>query len=182
MNNLFYEIDYQGKIVSDFFVLPQEPKTQKIFPIDINNDIAEELKFFLIKKFLFISNGYLFYTPPGYKSAIHVDGISLHQRPALNFVLNSNRLGIMKWYKLKDGISVPLPELTSNATMYLQVEENDTEEIAQHNLKKLCLVHTGIFHNIENPDEIGRWCISIRFDQRLSFNTVLNKLISAELS
>jgi hypothetical protein len=182
MNELYYEFDYQGKVVSDSLILPNEPATQKIFPLDIKNDIDNELKLFLMTKILIPLTGYIFYTPAGYTSAIHVDGQSLHQRPALNFVLSDDYPGVMKWYNLKDGVNAPAPTITSNSTFYLQAKEENVFEIRQHRLTKPCLVNTGIFHNVVNESDKGRWCISIRFDHRLSFADALSKLSFREVS
>lgn len=181
MNDLFHEINYSGKVVSDSFILPDEPKTQKIFPLDLKKDISKELGIFLATKLLALYNGYLFYTPPRYETAIHIDGLTLHKRPALNFVLGQEKLGLMNWYRLKDGVEVPLPTITPHNTLYLQTEKEKTVKITEHALTGLCLVNTGIFHNVVNQTDKGRWCVSIRFDQKLSFSEVLDKFLLGEV-
>ncbi len=181
MNNLYHDIDFGGEIMSDSFVFPQTPASQKIFQLNIHSDISLELKLFLMTKFLSLNNAYLFYTPPKYTSAIHVDGTSLHNRPALNFVLNEESIGVMKWYELKDGIPLPEADTTPHSTPYLHTTIDSVNIVGEHILKKLCLVHTGMFHNIVNDSETGRWCVSVRFDKNITFNDALSKLLSREL-
>jgi hypothetical protein len=118
----------------------------------------------------------LFVEPPYGYNPIHIDGFdNSHNRPAINWDLTAGQ-GHMKWFRLKDGVSVPNTKITTTGTPYLQFNENDCDMLHEHVIAGPCLINTGIPHNLKNLNDTPRYCLSIRFFTTITFDYIFTSL------
>jgi hypothetical protein len=105
----------------------------------------------------FIDLCQIFYTPPKTERTIHKDGKNLW---ALNYPIPLDIDADMSWYRtdlVKDASA-----LTVANTNYASFEPDEVELIEKHKINNLCLVNTGIPHDVINRDTRVRYVLSVR--------------------
>jgi hypothetical protein len=127
METPFAEIAWNFNPLKEDFVLPVLGEKAKIHHLSKSVLTAECINH-LKQLRLFPHPIQLFVEPPYGYNPIHIDGqLPGHNLPSINWDLNTDRKGHMKWYKLKDGVRFPEAKLNDSGTTYLQFQEENCD-------------------------------------------------------
>ncbi len=166
-------------ILKDSYVVPTfNQDTVKIFKVEYQ---------FLDPNFVAIFQHYtganptniqLFHTPPNTLNRnIHMDGSAPSDMWAINQVVSGTRNGIMRWFR-SDSNKLEYIQ-TGITTKYNKYDISEVTETDRHIIDEISLVRIGIPHNIDNPDNDSRWCISIRPDRyHITYQELYNRFTS----
>lgn len=140
-------------------------------------DLDPRLLVFLGRHRLSINHLEIFYTPPRTSGPIHVDGESSSiQHTKMNFVYGA-RGSYMRWYQTIDPGMQPRTVRTEIGTTSRIFHPGDTREIFRAEIGCPSIINAGIPHNVENPTDEQRWCLSLvlrNSNGRLSWNDALD--------
>lgn len=175
-NPPYLDLGLDTDILNESYVLPKfEQDKVKIFKLEYHNLNPEFISVFQKHTRSNPTNIQLFYTPPNTMNRnIHLDGSGPSDMWAINQVVSGTRNGIMRWFE-SDSINVKYNQ-TGITTKYYSYDISEVTEIARHVLNGLTLVRIGIPHNIDNPDNEPRWCLSIRPERyHFTYQELYNK-------
>ena len=124
---------------------------------ELDNNLVQ----FLDKLGIVILHPEIFYTPPQLGINIHVDGtvVDANAICKLNWVFGAPG-SYMTWWKLKDPNTQLNRHKTQIGTEYLLFDQHDCEVVWQQEIHQPTLINAGIPHNMHNPTEEARWCVS----------------------
>jgi hypothetical protein len=170
-----YEIDqdcWNSSPLRNDFQLPPAANTGQIlrYPAGILRlDLLEDIQ----QRGLEVREVQMFISPALYQMKTHIDGYSLHDRAAVNWVLVS-RSWRMNWYDY----SGPLPDrkTTATGTDYLPLDNDQCLLVHSAQWANAAIVRTGLAHNIINSDILPRYCVSVRFQDN-NYDFIKSKFI-----
>jgi hypothetical protein len=124
-------------------------------------DLDSNLVRFLDNLGIEITHSEIFYTPPRLGINIHVDGttVDVNAICKLNWVFGAKG-SFMTWWELKDPDTQLNQHRTPIGTPYLLFDQNDCEAVWRQEIHQPTLVNAGLPHNMHNPTEEARWCVS----------------------
>jgi hypothetical protein len=164
MNNIYCKdllIDFviDTKPIEDAKLIVTEKDSIKggIFPIKEQDSRFVSL---LNTLDLAIVHSEIFYSPPGAKLFIHIDGPSLGKPICkINWIFGADG-SFMTWYKLKDETTTMSVSKTAIGTDYLFLKEEECDESWRAEVRQPSLINAGIPHSMTNPTNEYRWCMS----------------------
>ena len=171
MNSLNWrDLSLPVKLLKDDYVLPAPVNTGadifKLMPSDYLSDqffnLVHDLNLYPIQ-----TGCLLFRYSTGYFCPIHIDDTISTCNYSINFTLEETD-SKMEWFKPKEGI-LPVTGMTAEHTSYRQYDVNDLILIDSKNIHKTTLVRVDIPHRGINFDKKDRWCFSIRFIPKYTF-------------
>lgn len=124
------------------------------------------------------TNIQLFYTPPRSSNQnIHIDGSSGNGMWAINKVIDGTNIATMNWYSVNPEY-VPSVNSSGIDTKYTLYSADNVSKTHEYILIGTVLVKIGIPHNINNCDNIPRWCVSIRPEKyHFSYDEMYNRML-----
>ena len=159
-----------------FKKLTYNPKIDGHFQIDLE-DLTEDFKTWADSIGCKISFVELFYRPPNYTCEIHADVITESSNAAklnwvyhikaddelMNIIEPADVKSTMVWYESttqfnRKNYPNPLGKIYT-----LPKDESLCQAVCSHEIKTPSLVNVSKLHNIVNPTNYQRWCISIVF-------------------
>lgn len=178
--SFFCNLNLNLKILNSNFSIPKySGELIHIFKLE-EQDLNSEFVLWYKKNLGIPNNIQLFYTPPNWiNRGVHLDGTNLNEMWAINQVVNNNEVGVMKWFRPNfTGKNLK----TNVGGRLVFFDYNDVEEICEHKIKNISLVHIGIPHSVHNPSDDPRWCISVRpLNYNLSFTQAMQKIQNLNL-
>lgn len=176
MNAPYAEINWDFNPLDENFEYPECDTVGRIHKLP-RSCLSKECLAHLSQVRLYPFSIQLFVEPPNGYNPIHIDGsVRDHKLPSINWDLTTDRQGLMKWYKLKDGVEFPKVKINNSGTSYLQFNEAQCDVIHEHYVKGPCLIHTGIPHSLRNTSSSPRYCLSVRFFTTITFDYVFSSL------
>lgn len=170
----YRELNLDIPVIRDSFVFPKYTQLgHATFRVDVQQALHVELIEFLSSVGLQDIRALVFKTPPHTKSSIHVDGSTLHEQWAINWVWGGDH--IMRWWKPNDPVirSQNLKYTNSN-TPYAFWSDNTATVVEQVKLTKPALIKIGVPHSVENFSSSDRWCLSVRSNIPTTWNIGLD--------
>jgi len=122
-------------------------------------DLSEEYLQWLDKHNLTISFSELFYCSPGGNIFLHIDEISPPDGCKMNWVYDQDETW-MRFFKLRDGKEIKKHD-NSIGGIYYTANEGDYDLADQVRVGKPTLVNAYHLHDVINPSNLPRWCVSI---------------------
>lgn len=103
----------------------------------------------------------IFYTPAGSGINIHVDGTAVDSNAICKLNWAYGAAGsYMTWWELKDSNRPLNQHTTAIGTQYLLFAYDDCKQVWKQQIGQPSLVNAGLPHNMHNPTNESRWCIS----------------------
>jgi hypothetical protein len=139
------------------------PMMLKFFESDPN------LLNFLAQHNIGINHAEAFYTPPGQKLFIHIDGPEINNHwTKLNWVYGGEG-SKMQWWSLKNPNKPPNVKSTPTGTPYMYFEPSDCDLVWSDSVGQPSLVNVGVPHSVDNTaSSTGRWCLCYILEDLLS--------------
>jgi len=169
----YKELNISVPVLRDSFRLPKHTENwHATFRVDIQDALHTQLLEFFSDIGLLDIRALMFRTPPHAKSSIHVDGSTLHELWAINWVWGSDH--IMRWWKPNDPVIRPQNlKYTNSNTPYAFWTYTEATVIEQVKLTKPALIKVGVPHSVENFSSSDRWCLSVRSNVPSTWSTGL---------
>lgn len=165
------DLSFPVKILKDNYVLPSPiNKGEDIFKIiNLSEYISDDFFNFVHSLGLYpISVAFLLFRySTGYSCPIHIDDTSNRCSYAIN-VATEETDSRMEWFAPKSGIVPTIEDKTENL-FYREYDINDLVLIDTKKVHTETLVRTDIPHRGINFDKKDRWCFSIRFVPKYTF-------------
>ena len=139
-----------------------------------------DLEKFLLNFGIGLSLCELFYSPPGARQPVHVDGSNYSNRCKINWRIDA--LGsVMNWWQVKNSNYSPICLTTSLGGSYLLADKSQYEIVWSDQLLLPSLVNVGVMHNIINYTDQARWCMSYNLvnldtNESLQWSDAIDKL------
>jgi hypothetical protein len=89
----------------------------------------------------------------------HVDEITPANCCKLNWVYDQDETW-MNWYQLKPGVSLRKEDNTIGG-FYFSCDDNECDFVHRARIGKPTMVNAGVPHDVKNPSDYPRWCVSI---------------------
>ncbi len=176
MDKPYLELNLGVNILNNSYVMPEFDQDRvKIYRLEYSNLNPEFVSIFQKYTRSNPTNIQLFYTPPNTMNKnIHLDGSGVSDMWAINQVVSGTKNGIMRWFNsISDNVKYNQTGIT---TKYYSYDISEVSEIDRHTIKDSAIVRIGIPHNIDNPDNEPRWCISIRPERyHFTYQELYNK-------
>lgn len=106
-----------------------------------------------------INFGEVFRTGPMSTTRIHVDGPTMDESCKLNWAFGAKG-STMAWWRIVDHSMDLSPRLAPGGTRYINIDTAGCEMMHSEEIGSPSLVNVGVPHNIINPTNQTRWCIS----------------------
>lgn len=150
------------------FVIPQDA-------------ISDEFNLWLESKNLMITHSELFYCQPKGNIFIHIDEIDPPDSCKINWVYDQGET-YMRWFKLKENKNLQIMRSPIGTKYWACYHEDCTLE-HQHRIGKPTLINASEIHDVINPSNYRRFCVSIIVktigeDKRLGYNKLKELLKS----
>jgi hypothetical protein len=151
-------IEYILKDSDYFSKLPitDEAPAHFIIPKDI---ISDEFYSWLTSNNLELEHSELFYCQPKGNIFMHIDEIDPPDSCKLNWVYDQGET-LMRWYKLKEHKELQLLK-SPIGTNYWSADRKDCTLAYQYRVGKPTLINAGEIHDVINPSNHRRFCVSI---------------------
>jgi hypothetical protein len=148
--NYFDNLDVSGVPAAHFF-LPLE-------------EITDEFKTWVDGLGLRIRYSEIFYSSPNGGIFMHSDEIDPADCCKINWIYDQGDTW-MNWYMPHPGIELTKQNNTIGG-LYWDCPPEDCELVHRAQVGKPSLLNVSVLHNIENPTENPRWCISIVLQEK----------------
>lgn len=122
-------------------------------------DLSSEFLDWLDQNQLDIYYSELFYCSAGGNIFLHVDEIEPANVCKLNWVYDNGKTW-MNWYELKPGEKISKRDNTIGG-IYYDCDRSACELVERSRIGKPTLVNAGVLHDVINPTDHPRWCLSI---------------------
>lgn len=122
---------------------------------DLNNELLD----WLDKHNLTVKYSEVFYCAAGSDIFLHSDEIDPKDCCKINWVYDQGHTS-MRWAVLKDGKQMKIQNNTIGGTYYT-ADPGDYEYVAETRIGKPTLINAYYLHDVINPTNHDRWCISI---------------------
>jgi hypothetical protein len=123
------------------------------------DDFDPTLSLWLSDLGLKINFGEVFRTGPMSETTIHVDGPAMDESCKLNWAFGASG-STMAWWRITDPSMDLAPRSAPGGTKYIRIETSGCQMLHSEGVGSPSLVNVGIPHNIINPTNQPRWCIS----------------------
>lgn len=151
-------IEYILKDLDYFSKLPITNEAPAHFIIP-KNIISVEFYSWLNSNNLELEHAELFYCPPKGNIFIHVDEIYPSDSCKINWVYDQGET-LMRWYKLKEHKELQLLK-SPIGTNYWAADQKDCTLEYQYRIGKPTLINASEIHDVINPSNHRRFCVSI---------------------
>ena len=130
------------------------------------SDLSDEYLSWLENHNLIATWPELFYCPPNGNIFLHIDEIHPPNGVKMNWVFDQGET-FMRWWDLLPGKEIIKRDNTIGGSYYT-CNEGDYRFACQHRIKTPTLVNAYILHDVINPTDHPRWCVSVvmRFKDR----------------
>ena len=136
---------------------------------------------FLLNFGIGVFAGELFYSPPGFRQLLHVDGCNYSNNCKINWRIGAVG-SVMNWWQVKKNSSfTPKRVSTRIGTSFLMADKTQYDIVWSDQLLLPSLVNAGVVHNVINCTDQARWCMSyqlINLDnyESLQWSDAIDKL------
>ena len=150
--------DYILKDPDYFSKLPvtDNDPAQFVIPRDA---ITDEFYLWLRSNNLQLGHSELFYCPPKGNIFMHVDEIDPPDSCKMNWVYDQGET-FMRWFKLKEHKELQVMKSPIGTDYWAAYEEDCTLDY-QHRVGKPTMVNASEIHDVINPSDYRRFCVSI---------------------
>jgi hypothetical protein len=128
------------------FVIPKDAITDEFYSWVTSNNLE-------------VDHSELFYCPPKGNIFMHVDEIDPPDSCKINWAYDQGNT-LMRWYKLKEHKELQLMKSPIGTNYWAPYHEDCTLE-HQHYISKPTLINASEIHDVINPSERRRFCVSI---------------------
>lgn len=101
------------------------------------------------------TGGQLFVVPPNTKLPIHTDGNRFDNKTKLNFVFGGQD-STMSWYVPVDSDSYSVAQSPTDTEYFAPKNAESIIKVASAKLSGPCLINAGLFHGVDNQQEVRR--------------------------
>lgn len=122
-------------------------------------DLTKEFLDWLDDYDLSVKYAELFYCAAKSNIFLHSDEINIIDCCKINWVYDQGDTW-MRWAKLKEGRDIIKQNNTIGGTYYTAAE-GDYDYVEKTNIKRPTLINAYHLHDVVNPTDHGRWCVSI---------------------